>query len=49
MSEAWLNFTVVIFVQLLLFLACAYHQKRFSDVPRILGQRFFFIDTLLKK
>ena len=38
MSEAWFNFAIVVFVQLLLFLAHAYYEKKLSDVPRILGQ-----------
>lgn len=37
MSEAWLNFSVVILVQFLLFLVSAYFSRRLSDVPRILG------------
>jgi|SRR3989344_2282203 len=37
MSEAWLNFAVVIFVQFLLFVVHAYYEKKLSDVPRILG------------
>ena len=37
MLEAWLNFAIVIFVQFLLFIICAFCQKRLSDVPRILG------------
>jgi len=32
-----LNFAIVIFVQLLLFITCAYHEKKLSNVPRILG------------
>lgn len=35
--EAWLNFAVVIFTQLFLFIICALHEKKFSDAPRILG------------
>ena len=38
MVEAWLHFTIVIFVQLLLFLAHAYYEKKLADVPRILWQ-----------
>jgi len=38
MSEAWLNFTVVIFIQFLLFVIHAYYEKKLSDVPRILGK-----------
>ncbi len=37
MSEAWLNFTIVIFVQLLLFIIHAYYEKKLLDVARILG------------
>ncbi len=37
MSEAWLNFAIVVFVQFLLFIVSAYYAKRLSDVPRILG------------
>lgn len=37
MLEAWLNFAIIIFVQFLLFITCAYYKKRLSDVPRILG------------
>lgn len=37
MSEAWLNFAVVIFVQLLLFVVHAHYEKRLSHVLRILG------------
>ena len=36
MSEAWLNFAVVIFVQLLLFIVHAYYEKRLVGVLRIL-------------
>lgn len=36
MSEAWLNFIIVIFVQLLLFVIHAYYEKKLSDVPVIL-------------
>ncbi|MFA6273728.1 MAG: hypothetical protein WC662_01050 [Candidatus Paceibacterota bacterium] len=36
MSEAWLNFIIVIFVQFLLFVIHAYYEKKLSDVPRIL-------------
>lgn len=36
MSEAWLNFSIVVFVQLLLFLICAHCEKRLSDAPRTL-------------
>lgn len=37
MSEAWLNFAIVIFTQLFLFVVCAHYTKKFSDIPRILG------------
>ncbi|MFA5877555.1 MAG: hypothetical protein WC880_04315 [Candidatus Paceibacterota bacterium] len=36
MLEAWLNFTIVVFMQLLLFIIHAYYAKKLSDVPRIL-------------
>ena len=38
MSEAWLNFAAVFFVQLLLFIAHAHYEKKLADIPRILGQ-----------
>lgn len=38
MSEAWLNFLIVIFIQFLLFVIHAYYEKKLSDVPRILGK-----------
>ena len=38
MSEAWLHFAVVIFVQFLVFIAAAHYAKRLSDVPRVLGR-----------
>lgn len=38
MSEAWLNFTIIVFVQLIFFAIHAYYAKRLSDAPRILGQ-----------
>ena len=38
MSEAWLYFAVVFFMQLLLFLIHAYYEKKLADVPRILWQ-----------
>ena len=37
MTEPWLNFAVVIFAQLLFFIAHAYYAKKLSDMPRILG------------
>src|SRR4051812_29896173 len=37
MSEAWLHFTIVVFVQLLFFIICAYYEKRLSDIPSLLG------------
>jgi len=36
MLEAWLNFTVVIFVQALLFIICAYYTKKLPDIPGVL-------------
>jgi len=41
MLEAWSNFTVIIIIQLLLFIFCAYYEKRLSDAPRILGLGVF--------
>jgi hypothetical protein len=38
MFGAWTNFSIVIFVQLLLFVIHAYYVERLSDVPRILGR-----------
>lgn len=38
MSGLWLNFAVLIFVQLLVFLIHAYYEKKLSDVPRVLWQ-----------
>lgn len=38
MSGAWLDFAVVFFVQLLLFIAHAHYEKKLSCVPRILGR-----------
>ncbi|MEX0917175.1 MAG: hypothetical protein WDZ90_01485 [Candidatus Paceibacterota bacterium] len=37
MLEPWLNFVVVIFIQLLLLIVYACYKKKLSDVPRILG------------
>ncbi len=37
MLEAWMNFAIVVFVQLLLFIIHAYYEKKLSEVPRILG------------
>jgi hypothetical protein len=37
MVEAWLNFTVVVFAQFLIFIAYAYYAKKLSDVPRMFG------------
>jgi hypothetical protein len=37
MQEAWLNFAIVFFVQLLLFITHAYYEKKLSGVLRILG------------
>ncbi len=37
MPEAWLNFIIIIFTQLLLFVICAYYEKKLSDMPRSLG------------
>jgi hypothetical protein len=36
MSGIWLNFAVMFFVQVLLFLFHAHHEKKLTDVPRIL-------------
>lgn len=38
MSEAWLNFSIVIFIQFLLFVIHAYYEKKLFDIPRILGK-----------
>lgn len=35
-AEAWLNFSVVIIVQLIFFLVCASYHKRLREVPKIL-------------
>jgi len=37
MSESWLHFAIVVFVQLIIFIIHAYYEKKLSDVPRILG------------
>lgn len=37
MSEAWLNFGVVVFAQFILFIVHAYYANKLSDVPRTLG------------
>ena len=37
MSEAWLNFSIVVFIQLLFFIIHAYYSKKLSDAWRILG------------
>lgn len=34
--DAWLDFAVVGFAALLLFIVCAFYEKRVSDVPRLL-------------
>lgn len=34
--EDWLNFAIVGFVELILFIACAIYEKRSSDAPRLL-------------
>ncbi len=36
MPEAWLNFTIVVLVQLLFFITHAHYEKRLTDVPNIL-------------
>lgn len=38
MQEAWLNFSIVVFAQLLFFVVCAYYEEKFSEIPRMLGQ-----------
>ncbi len=38
MSILWLHFTVVFFLQLLLFLAHAYYEKKLADIPHVLWQ-----------
>lgn len=37
MSEAWINFLVVAFVQLILFIGYAYYQKRLAEALRMFG------------
>jgi hypothetical protein len=37
MSEAWFDFSIVILVQLLLFVAHAQYEKRIAEAPRILA------------
>jgi hypothetical protein len=37
MSEAWVHFTIVAFIQLALFVAYAYYQNRLTEALRILG------------
>ncbi len=41
MSESWINFSVVILVQLILFLVHAYAEKRLSELPKILAWGMF--------
>ncbi|MDR3546996.1 MAG: hypothetical protein P4M11_01740 [Candidatus Pacebacteria bacterium] len=38
MSEAWLNFAIVILVQFVLFIIHALCEKRFADITHILGK-----------
>ena len=38
MQELWINFIIVFFVQLLLFIIHAWHEKKLSDIPHILGR-----------
>ena len=40
MQEAWLNFIIVFFVQLLLFITHAWYEKKLSEIPHILGRGF---------
>lgn len=37
MLESWLNFAIVVFAQLVLFVAHAYYVNRLTDIPRLLG------------
>ncbi len=37
MSEPWINFTIIVCIQLLLFIVGACYEKKLSDVPRIIG------------
>jgi hypothetical protein len=37
MSEHWINFSIVILVQFVLFIVHAWYEKRLREVPRILG------------
>lgn len=36
MSEAWLNFTIIIIIQSLLFVFYTYYEKKLSDIPHVL-------------
>jgi hypothetical protein len=38
MSEAWLHFASIISVQFLLFIFCAFYEKKLSHISRVLGQ-----------
>jgi len=38
MSEAWLNFGIIFFVQLLFFVIHAWYEKKISDILNILGR-----------
>jgi hypothetical protein len=37
MQVEWINFIIVIFTQLLLFIICAYYEKKFSEILPVLG------------
>ncbi len=37
MSEPWVYFAILAFVQLLLFIVGAWYEKRLSEIPRIIG------------
>ncbi|MFA5838611.1 MAG: hypothetical protein WC849_01575 [Candidatus Paceibacterota bacterium] len=36
MTGAWLNFIIVVFLQLIFFIAHAYYEKKLAEIPRIL-------------
>ena len=40
MPEVWLNFIIVIFTQLILFVVCGWYTKKLSNLPSILGRGF---------
>lgn len=40
MSEAWLDFVMMILIQFLIFVVFVLYRKRFSEIPRLLVQGF---------